>query len=431
MFRTCVILLMTSVAVWLTQPPAMAMPQRIDEPLKVTNDGLSLPDGFKASIFADHLGAGRHIAVRDDGVVYVALRSKDNAKGGGIVALQDSNRDGVADKIAYFGDLEGTGIGIHNNYLYFGTNSAIVRWRLADDKLAPSAPMETVISGFPLQFQHAAKPFTFDNDGHIYVTVGAPSNACQERTRTPGSPGLMPCPQLQLQAGIWQFDTHKIGQIHGRDGQRYATGVRNAMALDWHTSAEKLVIAPHGRDDLHRLFPKHYNTEDNARLPDESIYLVNKGDNMGWPYSYWDGARGMRMQAPEYGGDGKTPATDKSFVKPVASVPGHWAPNAMQVYTETLFPKIYKNGIFIAYHGSWNRAPLPQAGYKVVFFPLSEQGLPDGDWFVFADGFKGKTSIDSPAEAAYRPVGLAVAPDGALFIADSVKGRVWRVVYAP
>ena len=405
-----------------------AMPAETTVALTNTDTGIQLPAGFSATVFADDLGRARHITVRDDGVVYVALLNKK--RGSGIVALQDSTGDGIADEIVYFGDVEGTGIGLHDNHLYFGTNTKVVRWAFnEDDTLVPSGNMETVISDFLKQRQHAAKPFTFDQQGHIYVNVGAPSNACQKMTRTPGSPGLSPCPQLDLQAGIWQFDANKLGQQHGKDGKRYATGVRNAMALAWHPVAEQLLIAPHDRDDLHRLFPKYYTVEQNAELPDEAIFRVEPGDNMGWPTSYWDSQLNARMLAPEYGGNGEKRVNNPRFKKPMAAVPGHWAPNGMVVYTGDAFPESYQGGLFIAYHGSWNRAPLPQAGYNVAFFPLNNKALPDGDWFVFADGFKGQRVIQSPGEARYRPVGLAVANDGAMYIADSVKGRIWRVTY--
>lgn len=405
-----------------------AMPKKNNISLYEASGGIKLPDGFKATVFADNIGRARHITVRDDGVVYVALlNKKDNH---GIVALKDNNKNGVADEVIYFGDVQGTGIGIYNNHLYFGTNNEIVRWKFKDDKLIPEGDLETVVSNFIPQTQHAAKPFTFDEQGNIYINIGAPSNACQKSTRTPGSPGLEPCPQLKLQAGIWRYNANKLNQRHGVDGEHYAIGVRNAMALSWNHNVNHLFIAPHDRDDLHRLFPKYYSIEQNAILPDEAIFIVKKGDNMGWPSTYWDNTQNARMLSPEYGGDGLIQVNDSEYKTPIATVPGHWAPNAMVSYTSGIFPKSYNNGLFIAYHGSWNRAPLPQAGYNVAFFPLNKQGEPNEDWFVFAEGFKGKEVIHSPGEAAFRPVGLAVDNDGALYVSDSVHGRIWKITYS-
>jgi glucose/arabinose dehydrogenase len=111
---------------------------------------------------------------------------------------------------------------------------------------------------------------------------------------------------------------------------------------------------------------------------------------------------------------------------PLVDFPAHWAPNDLEFYTGTQFPGEYRGGAFVAFHGSWNRAPLPQAGYNVAFAPF-EGEEPTGSWTVFADGFAGNDV--SPNGAAHRPVGLAQGPDGSLYISDSRVGRIWRVMY--
>jgi glucose/arabinose dehydrogenase len=107
---------------------------------------------------------------------------------------------------------------------------------------------------------------------------------------------------------------------------------------------------------------------------------------------------------------------------------GHWAPHDMLFYRGDHFPRRYRDGAFIAFHGSWNRAPLPQEGYNVVFQPLTS-GEGGGSFEVFADDFAGRAEIPSPGEAAARPMGLAEGPDGTLYISDSVQGKIWRVMY--
>ncbi len=104
------------------------------------------------------------------------------------------------------------------------------------------------------------------------------------------------------------------------------------------------------------------------------------------------------------------------------------APDGLLFYTGKMFPEKYRNGAFIAFHGSWNRAPLNQKGYFVVFVPFSN-GKPSGKYEVFASGFAGKANITSPAQAAHRPCGLAQGPDGALYVSDDVKGTIWKIVY--
>lgn len=135
------------------------------------------------------------------------------------------------------------------------------------------------------------------------------------------------------------------------------------------------------------------------------------------------------MIAPEYGGDGLTEAPAGVYQSPLVALPAHWGPNAIAFYTAEAFPGRYRDGAFVALHGSWNRSPLPQGGFNVVFVPF-EQGRPTGAWEVFADGFAGRPAIEEPSEAAHRPTGLAVGPEGALYVSDSVEGRIWKITWA-
>jgi glucose/arabinose dehydrogenase len=390
------------------------------------NGGITLPDGFQAVVVADSVGPARHIVSDDDGDIYVALSEAQN--GNGIAALRDENSDGKADVIEYFGNLTGTGIQLHNGYLYRSSDTSIVRYEINGDELVPSSEAETVVGGFPDQGSHAAKSFTFDQSGNMYVNIGAPSNACQEESRTPGSPGIDPCPQLENHGGIWQFDTNTTGQTVQEDGNRYATGIRNAVALDWNVDVDQLYVVQHGRDQLYSLWSDYYTQEENAELPAEEFFQVNEGDNFGWPYTYYNWQTEQKMLAPEYGGDGETPAEDGEYEDPIMAFPGHWAPNDLIFYNGSQFPEKFKNGAFIAFHGSWNRAPEPQQGYKVVFVPFDGE-KPSGDYEDFADDFAGADTLQSPGNAEYRPMGLSVGNDGSLFISDSQKGKIWRIIY--
>lgn len=389
------------------------------------NGGIKLAEGFEALVVADTLGRARHIAVDKSGDVYISLSEAKN--GGGIVALRDTNRDGKADQMERFGEFGGTGIGIHDGYLYFAPDSAILRYPLPEDALAPSGNYEIVAKGLVSQGQHAAKPIAFDDKGNVYVTIGAPSNACQNPDRTPKTPGQDPCPILENAGGIWRFKADQLNQTQ-KDGTRYATGIRNAVAIDWSNKAGNLYALQHGRDQLAQLWPEKYNNEQSAELPSEEFMLVREGADFGWRYCYNDHIQGKKVLAPEYGGDGKQVGRCESAEKPIMAFPGHWAPNDLLFYTGNMFPERYRNGAFIAFHGSWNRAPLKQAGYFVAFVPF-EGGKPSGDWEVFAENFTGSDSLMSPGDAKFRPMGLAQAPDGSLYIVDSQKGRLWRVIY--
>jgi glucose/arabinose dehydrogenase len=390
------------------------------------NAGLMLPDGFSALIYADNIGHARHLDINSNGDVYVSLSNVKN--GGGIVCLRDENKDGRADIIKYHGIYDGTGIKIHNGYIYFGADTIIVRYKLKEGELVPSDNAEIIAAGFTPQNQHATKPFTFDQQGNMYVTVGAPSNACQQQDRTAGSPGIDPCPILELHGGIWRFKADILNQDQVKDGYRYATGIRNAVAITWNNVENKLYAVQHGRDQLSQLYPKIYSDAQSAELPAEEFLLVQDGSNFGWPYCYFDPAQNKKVLAPEYGGDGIKIGRCSDADDPIMAFPAHLAPNDVLFYTGNMFPEKYKNGAFIAFHGSWNRAPLPQEGFYVVFVPF-KGSLPSGKWEVFASGFAGVDLVKSPGQAKHRPCGLAQAPDGSLYVSDDANGRIYNILY--
>lgn len=388
--------------------------------------GLDLAEGFCATVVAEDLGRTRHLTVADNGDVYAAVR--DTTDSAGIVALRDTDGDYKADRTEYFGHGSGTGIGLRNGHLYFGGDTAIWRYEKGPDEFIPSDTPQTIVDGFPEQGQHAVKPFAFDNSGHLYVNVGAPSNACMEETRTKGSPGQDPCPLLEAHAGVWQYQADEAGQQHTPDA-RYVSGIRNAVALTWKDAGSTLYVAQHGRDQLSQFFPDLYTDKDNAELPAEEFFKADEGDDFGWPYCYYDWRTEKKVLAPEYGGDGETVGRCDQFEDPIQAFPGHWGPNDVTFYDGEHFPERYQGGAFIAWHGSWNRAPLPQAGYKVTFTPF-DGDQPAGDYEVFADGFAGTDTLRAPSNADHRPTGLAVGPEGGLYVSDDENGTIWRIVYA-
>jgi len=387
-----------------------------------TDSSITLPQGFSATVFADSLGAPRHI-VFNNGYLYV--KNANLEKNPGIIRLKDANNDGVADDRSGFGNYGGTGIAIKNGYLYASSDEDVYRYKLAADGAIDSASRETIVSGLINKHQHESKSIVLDNAGNIYVNIGAPSNSCQEKDRVAGSMGMSPCPILDSAGGIWQFKADKTNQKYA-DGVRFATGIRNIVGLDWNTQVNDLYAMQHGRDDLDRLFPEKYTKEQRVELPAEEMFRIRKGDDFGWPYCYYDPAQKAKVQAPEYGGDGKSTKGCENKQKPIYAFPAHWAPNGLLFYTGNQFPEKYKNGAFIAFHGSWNRAPDPQQGYTVVFLPFKD-GMPSGDYEVFADGFAGPRK--TPGDSAHRPCGLAQDSDGSLYVSDDHGGRIWKVTY--
>lgn len=394
--------------------------------------GITLPEGFCALVLADDLVEGRaalrHIAVEPDGDVYVGVQGRAGAEtpaeAGGLLALRDTTGDGRADETAWFGPEGGTGVEIRDGYLYFGTNSAVLRYRLGTE-LVPDGPPDTLVHGLPDQHSHTAKSIAL-GDRALFVNVGSPTNACQPigRDREPGVTGLDPCPQLEDRAGVWRFSVDAEMQDQAA-GERWATGVRNAVALAWNPTTKALFAVQHGRDQLD-LWPG-FDAEDNAEGPAEELQRLDHGANFGWPYCYFDTRIGQRVLGPEYGGDGTEVGRCGGMDEPLVIFPGHWAPNDLLFYTGSQFPQRYIGGAFVAFHGSWNRTPR-QAGYRVAFVPFSG-GEPGAEWETFANGFAGERAPASPGDAEHRPVGLAEGPDGSLYITDSSGGRIWRVMY--
>jgi glucose/arabinose dehydrogenase len=397
------------------------------------NPGLTLPDGFCAVVFADSIGHARDIVVASNGDVYVTLEGTDpNAKSGAtpkasFVALRDTTHDGRADIVQRVGTIGNTGIGIFSGHLYVDEGERIVRYARADSQLVPTG-REVVVQGLPLNPGHRARSFAFGADGSMYVNVGSSTNNCQKKDRALESPGIDPCTELSRRAGTWKFDASKTNQSLS-PAARFATGIRNGMGLAV-ASDGKLYATQHGRDQIHDNWPKIFpSTEYQAENPGEELIQVNQGDDFGWPYCYYAMDQKKLVDAPEYGGDGTKATRCADKKAPVAVFPGHWAPMALLFYTGSTFPERYRNGAFISFHGSWNRSPSPQAGYRVVFQPLTN-GAESAPYETFADGFAGM-SPDSiqPNLAKHRPVGLATGPDGALYIADDAGGRIYRITY--
>ncbi len=402
------------------------------------HSGLRLPPGFCATIFADDIGHARQMVVSPSGVVYVNTWSgryyggSTPHEGGFLVALQDTLARGVADKTVRFGATAadggagGSGIGLSSGWLYAELNDKIVRYALGGAAFVPAGPPQTIVSGLPLVGDHPMHPFALDASGYLYVDVATATNSCQAKNRLLESPGLQPCTELATRGGIWRFDAAKPDQVFSPE-QRYATGIRNAEGIAVDAAGRRIFITQHGRDQLHANWPVLYAPEQEATLPSEQVMLLRQGGDYGWPMCYYDPARKKLVLAPEYGGDGGEAVGDCSNkIEPLAAYPAHWAPNAMIYYDKKAFPAHYRHGLFIAFHGSWDRAPYGQQGYNVVFQPMSGDSAA-GRCEVFADGFAG--SGQSPKTAEHRPSGLAVGPDGALYVSDDVRGRIYRISY--
>lgn len=396
------------------------------------NAGLKLPAGFCATLFADSLGGPRHMAIASNGDLVVALRTirVNNAPvPGGVVVLRDTDGDGRAERRTRFGAFSATEARVLKNEIYTENGTAILRYTWKPATMSADGP-DTIVSGLPAERGHTAKTFLI-HDGSLYVNQGSETNSCQEQDRVKGSNGRDPCVELERRAGIWRYSAAKKGQSL-TDGERFATGIRNAVAMAVEPRNRELYVMQHGRDQLQDW---GFTPEKGAETPAEEMFRVTRGADFGWPYCYFDPELKLKVQSPEYGGDGKTVGRCANKDGNAGYYPGHWAPEALVFYTgrtdaerraANAFPERYVEGAFITFHGSWNRAPLPQQGYKVVFQPMRD-GRASGDHEVFVEGF-----IDAegkPTALGGRPMGLVQGNEGELYLSDDARGRIWKIMY--
>ena len=380
------------------------------------NGGWTLPKGFCAVVVAESLNAVRHLVVAPNGDVFAARTGND----GGVVLIRDTNGDGKADLVRRFFAPRtpggGSGIALAADGLYFAANDQVLRFPWPAGQAEPDTVPQVIVRGLPVG-GHASKGIAIGKDGRLYVSIGSLTNSCQMKDRSNRSAGHQPCYELEQRGGIWRFDPKKEGQM-AYLGARVATGLRNPMAVSIEPSTGTLYAGVHGRDQLSENWG--WPAEQGRENPAETVFALPDGTDGGWPYCFVDSKTGKRLQNPEYGGDGITAGACGTKSAPALFFPGHWAPNGTMFYTGSQFPANYRGGLFIAFHGSWNRAPAPQEGFRVVFAPF-KGGKAVGTYETFAAPSGVPTSI--------RPVGLAVGPDGSLYIGSDQQGKIWRVMY--
>jgi len=345
---------------------------------------LNIPDGFEISIFAEKLESPRQLAETEAG--YVIVGSK---KGDKIYALQDADFDGYAEnKILIANGLQNpTGVSFHQGDLYFAEIDTIWVVKNIDDWLDKGSeilPTKTVfMNDLPSETWHGFKYIDFGPDGNLYIPVGVPCNICLE-------------PQVK--------DT-RFAAIHKYvDGEliTVADGVRNSVGFDWHPVTGKLYFSDNGRDWL------------GDDSPSCELNVIDKeGSFFGYPYKH-----AKNVIDPEFGH--LLSSFERELVDPIAELGPHVAPLGIAFYDKDNFPKKYKNSVFVALHGSWNRTK--KSGYTLVFVKLDD----NGNYLYQEDFISGWLSNES---AWGRPVSPYIMNDGSLLLSDDKYNVIYRVTY--
>lgn len=374
---------------------------------------IKLPEGFKLSIIAENYGKGRQIAVNSNGDIYITLAEPVNGKT--IVGLRDSDGDGKADLIRYFGNLLGTGIDIYNRYIYVGAEGTVVRYQLSDGKLMPDTIPEIVVS--PIDGLDASNPISLSIDllGNLYVGIGTSSVACASNSDDHNFVGEDPCSKLVMQAGVWKLNANILNQKIATVGERFATGIRKAEALTWNNSTNKLYAVQEGRGELIQRYPELYSDEEGDNLPAEEFLLIEEGDDFGWPYCYYDPFKIKKVLSPEYGGNNELVGRCEFVKDPILTFPAHLSPNNLKFYHGEMFPAKYNNGAFVTFKGIANSSDESDMGAFVAFVPFNGV-FPIGQWEVFAKGTKGKNTL-----------GIAFTDEGAMLLSDMNEEKLWII----
>ncbi len=337
---------------------------------------IRLPDGFEISIYASDVAGARSMALSPNGTLFVGTRV------GEVYAIVDRNRDNKADEVitVAHGLRMPNGVAFREGALYVAEVSRILRYDDIETHLTnPPTPM-VVNDTFPSDRHHGWKFIRFGPDGQLYVPVGAPCNVCER--------------------GDERYATIMRMNPDGTGLEIFARGVRNSVGFDWHPETKTLWFTDNGRDWLGDDVP-----------PDELNHAPRKGLHFGFPYCH-----AGEISDPEFG---KKHSCGK-FVSPAVKLGPHVAAIGMRFYTGTMFPERYRNQIFIAEHGSWNRStPI---GYRVTLVRLEANRAVAYE--VFAEGWL------QGNEAWGRPADVLVMPDGALLVSDDRAGVIYRIIYS-
>jgi glucose/arabinose dehydrogenase len=375
----CAALILAALPLMLGVSPAGAVAaQESTAAHDLPGGSITLPTGFDIGVYASNVGQARFMAVRpSDGMLFVADAN------GRILALPDANHDGTADDVIVFAsglDLPSS-IAFYQDWLYVGETNEVVRFPTPNNAMQPQGDADVVIPDLPPPTDHWTRTIAFGPDGKLYLAIGSPCNVCDNSD--------------SRRAAISVYDPD------GANGRLFATGLRNAVGFTWQPGTNTMWATVNGRDSI------------GDNIPPDELRIVRDGSFNGWPYCY-----NGTTPNPEYG----DPSLCTSAVPAEVALPAHSAALGITFGDQFNAPQAYKDSIYIAYHGSWNRTV--KTGYKVVRVPFvdGKAGQPQD----FASGWL-PGSADDPGQVWGRPVGVTVGGDGALYVTDDSAGKVYRI----
>jgi glucose/arabinose dehydrogenase len=380
-----------------------------------------VPAGWCATRFASGLGRVRHLAASPGGTLYATTFSGGHAAGR-VWALRDTTGDGRADARDSLDAPTANGLALRGDTLWLAAWTEVLRWRIPPGRALPDGPPDTVVRGLPAT-EHEARTIAVGADGALYVNVGAPGNACERAYERRDFRGAEPCDELATNAGVWRFDARGRAQAQA-DGERFATGLRHTMAIALDGSGA-LHGVPHGIDHLQTWWPEAgYTDVEAAERPSETLLRLERGGDYGWPHCLHDPALGRWAPAPAYGGrKGGRSARCDALPPPLVAFPAHWAPMALAFHHGRGAPPAWLGAAIVAFHGSsWHR-PLPDRGHLVALVRARDGRLGDTWDTLAAEGPRYRRGL----RGAFRPSGVAVGADGAVYVADDNNGEIWRI----
>lgn len=344
---------------------------------------IRLPDGFRIETYAENVFNARQMALGANGTLFIGSRDKG---AGQVYAAVDANKDGKADEVHVIakGLAQPSGVAFREGSLYVGAVNRVLRFDNIESTYMNTPEPVVVTEAFPSDPTHGWKFIAFGPDGKLYVPVGAPANIGD--------------PPADMHACITRMNAD------GTDIEIFATGVRNTVGFDWHPATKELWFTDNGRDLLGPDLP-----------PDELNRAPKAGMHFGYPH--WFGAN---VPDPKYG-EGHTAG---EFTPPAQDLAPHAAALGMRFYTGGMFPEKYRNQIFIAEHGSFERKPpVEPTGYCISCVTLDVNGKVES-YETFARGWM------QSGTAWGRPADVLVMPDGALLVSDDTANCIYRITFA-